>query len=154
MGRPAKSTKAKTGKIGKDNTEIRQKVEETIQGKGDKIEPSNILNDRQVEIFNSIVNELKASKILGNLDVYVLNQTAICIERLEKIDLMMNNSFDFFENKDLKSAKDMYMKQFFRCCNELCLSPQSRAKLSIVAIPPGGEKKKTLADILGDDEDD
>ena len=45
----------------------------------------------------------------------------------------------------------MYSKDFFRCCNELSLSPQARAKISI-STPP--EKKKTIMDILGDDNED
>ena len=56
---------------------------------------------------------------------------------------MLNNSY--------KSVRDMYSKDFFRCCNELCLSPQSRAKLSIADLNKAPEKK-TLKDILGDDE--
>ena len=28
------------------------------------------------------------------------------------------------------SAKDKYDKDFYRCCNELSLSPQSRAKIA------------------------
>ena len=65
---------------------------------------------------------------------------------------MMNMEVDFFLNAELRKAKDMYMKQFFRCCNELCLSPQARAKLSINNIPKD-DKKKTLSEILGDDDD-
>lgn len=45
----------------------------------------------------------------------------------------------------------MYSKDFFRCCNELSLSPQARAKLSISAPPP---KKKTLMDILNEEDND
>lgn len=153
MGRPAKSVTTKTGKIGKEEIEKRNEMESILKGEDDKIQPSPILNERQVEIFKYILDELKNSKILGNLDVYVLNQTAICIERLEKIDQMMNLDFNFYQDNDLRKSKDMFMKQFFRCCNELCLSPQARAKISINAIPKK-EDKKTLADILGDDEDD
>ena len=153
MGRPAKSITTKTGKIGKEQIEQRNEMENILKGQDDKLKPSEILNDRQVEIFKYILTELKRSKILGNLDIYVLNQTAICIEKLEKIDTMMNQGFDFFQNKDLIKAKDLFMKQFFRCCNELCLSPQARAKLSISNIP-NDDKKKTLSDILGDDDDD
>ena len=42
----------------------------------------------------------------------------------------------------------MYSKDFFRSCNELSLSPQARAKLSIATPPP---QKKTLMDVLGED---
>ena len=47
----------------------------------------------------------------------------------------------------------MYSKDFFRCCNELCLSPQARAKISIVGAKDAGKDKKSIMDILGDDEE-
>ena len=61
------------------------------------------------------------------------------------------DGFDVSTIVALKSARDMYSKDFFRCCNELSLSPQARAKISI-STPP--EKKKTIMDILGDDNED
>lgn len=153
MGRPAKNTNTKTGAIRKEETEKRAKTEEQLKGNDNKIKPNKeILNDRQMQIFEYILEELKASKLLGNLDVFILNQSAICIERLEKIDYMMNMETDFFLNAELRKSKDMYMKQFFRCCNELCLSPQARAKFAISNIPKD-DKKKTLSEILGDDDD-
>ena len=33
-------------------------------------------------------------------------------------------------NKDLMNSKKVYTGDFLRCCNELSLSPQSRAKLA------------------------
>ena len=102
--------------------------------------------------------------ILSNLDVYLLNQTAITIERLESIEKEINNASKVTDENgkeqdkldvkliiNLKSARDMYSKDFFRCCNELSLSPQARAKLSISAPPP---KKKTLMDILSEEDND
>lgn len=152
MGRPAKAIKAQSSNLTKEEIESRTKIEEDLKGDNDKIKPNENLNERQIEIFDYIVNELKSSNILGNLDVFILNQTAISVERLEKIDTMMNMGFEFYKDNDLRKTKEMYMKLFFRCCNELCLSPQSRAKISISATPKEN-KKKTLADILGDDDD-
>ena len=82
--------------------------------------------------------------------MFVLNQTAISIERLESLEQQANKDIEIMMNSSFKSARDMYSKEFFRCCNELCLSPQSRAKLSIAGVgkPP---EKKTLKDILADD---
>ena len=121
------------------------------------------MNKRQRAIFKDILNNLNKD-ILSNLDTYLLNQTAITIERLESIEKAINDASKFTDEngkiKDkldantiikLKSARDMYSKDFFRCCNELSLSPQARAKISI-STPP--EKKKTIMDILGDDNED
>ena len=93
----------------------------------------------------------------------MLNQTAITIERLESLEKEINESSKITDEdgkvKDkldvktiinLKSVRDMYSKDFFRCCNELSLSPQARAKISINATPT---KKKTLMDILNEDDD-
>ena len=66
------------------------------------------------------------------------------------LDKQANDNPRLSLDKDFKSAHDMYTKQFFRCCNELCLSPQARARLSISATL-GNVKKKTIGDLLGDD---
>jgi phage terminase small subunit len=46
------------------------------------------------------------------------------------------------------TAKDKYTKDFFRCCNELSLSPQARAKLSISNVNAMKESKNPLLDAL------
>ena len=94
----------------------------------------------------------------------ILNQTAITIERLESLEKEINSASKITDEngkkKDkldvkliasLKSVRDMYSKDFFRCCNELSLSPQARAKISISATTP---EKKTLMDILNEEDDD
>ena len=121
------------------------------------------MNKRQKAIFKDILKNLNKD-ILSNLDTYLLNQTAITIERLESIEKEINNASKITDENgktkdkldaktiiNLKSVRDMYSKDFFRCCNELSLSPQARAKISINTIPT---KKKTLMDILNDDEDE
>lgn len=163
MSRPAKSIDTNSQKMSKEERETRKKAEEELRGSNDKIKPFKYLNKRQKAIFKDILKNLNKN-ILSNLDVYLLNQTAITIERLEAIEKQINNSgkstdengkeidkLDIKSISSLKSARDMYSKDFFRCCNELSLSPQARAKISITAPP---QKKQTLMDILGDDEND
>ena len=69
-----------------------------------------------------------------------------------EIEKQANENPGLLITNGYKSARDMYSKDFFRCCNELCLSPQSRAKLSISNLNKQPEKK-TLKDILGDDDE-
>ena len=108
------------------------------------------MSKNQKKIFKNIVNELESSKILGNLDIYILNQASIAIDRLQYLDEEANTNLKLSLDKDFKSTHDMYSKQFFRCCNELCLSPQARARLSI-NFSAANEKTKTIGDLLGDD---
>lgn len=151
MARPSKSITSSTGKISKEEKEIRLETENKLKGGNESLIPASYLNERQVEIFNYILSNLEESKVLGNLDIFVLNRTAITIERLENLDKQANENEEVIFTTAFKSLRDMYSKDFFRCCNELCLSPQSRAKLSIAAIKQ--PEKKTLKDILAEDDE-
>lgn len=163
MSRPAKSIDTNSQKMSKEERKQREEVEKNLRGGNEKIKAFKYLNKRQKAIFKDILNNLNKD-ILSNLDIYLLNQTAITIERLESIEKEINSASkikdadgkeqDKLDVKTiiaLKSARDMYSKDFFRCCNELSLSPQARAKISISLPPP---KKKTIMEMLGDDEDE
>ena len=150
MSRPAKAIAVSDGKISIEEKRQRTEIETKLKGNNDKIKPSTYLTKNQKKIFKNIVTELKNSNILGNLDVYILNQAAISIDRLQHLDKQANENPNLSMTKDFKSAHDLYSKQFFRCCNELCLSPQSRAKLSILPVGEP-EKKQKLSDLIGDD---
>lgn len=151
MARPAKAIESQSKHLTKEEIEVRTETEKKLKGNNDKLKPADYLNKRQKEIFNYILENLEESKILGNLDAFILNRTAITIERLENLDKQANNDEEIMFTTGFRSSRDMYSKDFFRCCNELCLSPQSRAKLSISAVKQ--PEKKTLKDILGDDDE-
>ena len=50
------------------------------------------------------------------------------------------------------SAKDKYNKDFFRCCNELSLSPQSRAKFGNLTLQAKEKEEDPLLAALRDDD--
>lgn len=167
MARPAKAIDTNSQKMSKQERKIREESEKKLRGNNDMIKPFSYLTKRQKAIFKDILNNLNKD-ILSNLDTYLLNQTAITIERLESIEKEINSAgeYEYLDknNKNkkgynldaktiisLKAVRDMYSKDFFRCCNELSLSPQARAKLSINTQP---EKKKTLMDILSEEDED
>ena len=154
MARPAKAVATKTGKIGNEEQQKRLQIENKLKGGREKLVPPPYLTDDQVRIFNYIMTELEESDILGNLDLFVLSQTAICVDRVQKLEKDINDDPDLIRNNAFMAGKDKYSKDFFRCCNELCLSPQSRAKLSISTVKPGAEKKKTIMDLLNEEDDD
>lgn len=150
MGRPAKAVSTLSRHITKEEKEVREEIETKLKGEANNIKPFRYLSKSQKKIFKFIVSNLNKD-ILGNLDIYVLNQTAITIDRLQQIEQKLNVDIELVLNSNFKAMRDMYSKEFFRCCNELSLSPQARAKLSIAITPP---TKKTLMDIIGDDNDE
>lgn len=148
MARPAKSVKVMSKNLTKEEIEIRTKTEEKLRGGIDKISPPSHLNARQKKIFNYIVSELQASGILGNLDVYLLATCSIAIDRIQQIEKMINKDIGNLQDKSLMGAKEKYSKEFFRCCNELSLSPQSRAKLGNINLQQQQQNEDKLLKVL------
>lgn len=148
MARPCKSANIMSKNLTKGEKEVRLETEEKLKGGADKISPPSYLNARQKKIFKYIVEELKASGILGNLDVYILGTCSISIDRLQQIEKLINKDIEKLLDKNLMSAKDKYTKDFFRCCNELSLSPQSRAKLGNINLQSKEKKQDPLLKVL------
>jgi P27 family predicted phage terminase small subunit len=153
MARPSKSVKTMSKNLTKEEKMIRAETEEKLRGGTDKISPPKHLNARQKKIFKYIVKELEASQILGNLDIYVLSQAAIAIDRLQEIEKMINEDTTRMFDKEVLAAKDKYTKDFFRCCNELSLSPQSRAKLGNINLQVKQQQEDPLLKVLAGGKD-
>jgi P27 family predicted phage terminase small subunit len=126
----------------------RIEVEDLLKGESNKIEAPSRLNANQKKIFNYIVSELKPSKILGNLDSYMLEMGAIAIDRLQCIEKEINRDFTMIYNRELMSAKSKYSADFIKFCQEACLSPQSRAKMGILATNKKEEDSDPLLKVL------
>lgn len=153
MARPCKSAKVLTEcSQTKDEIEERIEKEDKLRGEGDKIYPPEYLNEDQKEIFNYIKSELEASGILGNLDIYILTTCSIAIERLKYIERKINEKPKLLLNSTFMSTKDKYAKDFYRCSNELCLSPQSRAKIANINLAAKEKANDPLLRALEDDE--
>ena len=148
MARPAKAVSTKTGTITKEEEAIRKDTEQRLKGKSRRLTPPKYLTDDQKKIFRYIIRELKEADILGNLDVYVLTTTAISIDRLAKMEQQINDDDRLLLDTHFMTAKDKYTKDFFPCCNDLSLSPQARAKLSISNVNAMKESRNPLLDAL------
>jgi len=148
MGRPSKAANASTGKISKDEERLRKLSEARLKCGDDKLTPPDYLTDSQKEIFEYIQTELKAAEILGNLDIFVLENAAIILDHLHDIEDMINKDFSLIQEASLINTRDKFRKEWFRICNELCLSPQARAKLSIQNVKALKEEEDPLLEIL------
>lgn len=130
----------------------RQESENRIKGKDDLIIAPEYLTEDQKNIFNYIVNGLRSAGILGNLDLYVLTLAAVSIDRITDIETQINEDPQLLLESKLMAAKEKYSKDFFRCCNELSLSPQARAKISIANVKAIKENRNPILDVLDDDD--
>ncbi len=130
MARPSKSVRVKTGAIASDVEAVRQDVEDKLRGENVPPEPPADLTDGQREIFQFIVSGLVASDILGQLDVFVLESTAVAIDRLRYINGLIDADPGLVMHTGLQNARAKYQSDLWRGCNELCLAPQGQDWLS------------------------
>lgn len=149
MARPCKSVNTLSKHLTKEEKLIRSATENMVQGCNGKISSPKYLTPSQKKIFRNIVKELQTAQILGSLDVYILAQAAISIDRLQSIEASINEDSEKMYDRDILAAKDRYTKDFFRCCNELSLSPQSRAKLGNITLQVKQQQEDPLLKVLG-----
>ena len=102
-----------------------------MRGENVPPEPPADLTDGQREIFQFIVNGLVASDILGQLDVFVLESTAIAIDRLRYINGLIDADPGLVMHTSLQNA---------------------RAKIGSLAAQKQKEKKDPLLAALSDDD--
>lgn len=152
MARPAKSVKTKSGVIPKAEENARRAAEDGIRGGDSRLIPPEWLTEAQKAIFTYIRDTLKESGILGDLDIYILTHTAVTIDCLRTLEKKTNGNPKLLLDTGAAQSREKYTRDFFRCCNELCLSPQSRAKIAINAANNVREDKKSLLDILNEDD--
>lgn len=148
MARPTKSVLTMSKNLTNEERKARLENENRLKGRVNKIVPPQHLSLEQIKIFKYIVKELKASQILGNLDIYILSICSIAIDRLKNIEILINDNFKLVMDKELMAAKDKYTKDLFRCTNELSLSPQSRAKLGNLNLNDKANKEDKLLKII------
>lgn len=149
MARPAMSAKVTAKHLTTSEKNAKIEIENMLKGSSDELYPPEYLSETQVNIFNYIVENLVESGILSNLDVYVLAECSIAIDRMQYIEKKVNGNPDLLENSTLMATKDKYTKNFQRYCNELSLSPQSRAKIANINLCT--DNQNPLLELLSDD---
>lgn len=152
MARPAKAVNVQSKNLTNAEREAREYVENALKGKDGPLIPPEYFTDDQKAIFRNIVDLLKDSGILGSLDIYILTTCAIAIDRLAYIEEAVNGNNALMCDSSLMTTKDKYTKDLYRCCNELCLSPQARAKIGSLAVQAAKQREDPLLKLLKDDD--
>ena len=154
MARPSKPISVQSRHNTKEEVEKRKEQEERLKGLADKIKPPKHLTKNQKKIFKFIVDQLKTSGILSNLDIFMLTSCSIAVDRINEVEKMINDEPFLLRDKDLMSSKDKYSKEFFRCSNELSLSPQARAKIAGLNLQAKEQEEDPIIKALKGDDDD
>jgi phage terminase small subunit len=135
-GRPPKNPDLiNSNHLTNEDIAVRKQVEEMFGAELNKdLKPSNRLNANQKKIFRFIKEHIKGVGILGDIDVVMLEQTAIAIDRLQSIEKLINEDFDNIMNRELMAAKSKYTADMMKGVEFYGMSPSSRAKFgSLVA---------------------
>lgn len=144
MARPAKPIELQSRHNTKTEIEQRKKIQDILKGDTEEsgILPPFELSEEQQEIFDLLINAYKKAEILGNLDGYIIAEGAVVIDRLREIERRINEDPGMMFLDNVRNTRKEYVQNFFRVCNELGLSPQSRAKLGSLIV----QKDKTDSD--------
>ena len=152
MARPAKSVDVKSGEIRNDIAQERREIENTLKGESSDVAPSFELSESQRMIFDRIKTMFDKVGLLGELDCYVLTEGAVVIDRLHQIEQHLNERPDLLFDRDICNTRKEYIQNFFRICNELSLSPQSRAKMGILASERDDRDNDPILKLFGGDQ--
>ncbi|MDD6490446.1 MAG: phage terminase small subunit P27 family [Clostridia bacterium] len=150
MARPAKVIDVQARHNTKDDISMRSKIENDFKGDA-KVIPPVFLTEKQRLIFEQIVSVLE--DYIGELDGYVISEAAITIDRLQEIDEQINLDRNLLLDKDVITVRKAYTAEFFRYCNELCLSPQARAKIGSLAVAKEKKQEDPILKIFGSSEE-
>ena len=104
------------------------------------------------DVLSDVSFTANAGEILGKLDVFVLESTAVAVDRLRIINGMIDENPDLLLSTALQNNRAKYQSDLWRGCSELCLSPQARAKLGGLAAQKAKESKDPLLEALRPDD--
>lgn len=148
MARPAKPIEMAVGARTKEELQGRAAAEQKLKSENAP-KPPRSLSKGQKKIFREIVKRLNNAGTLCSLDNWILAKTAVAIDKLDEIDADIETKPDMKYDREVMNTRAKYTQDFYRGCNELGLSPQSRAKL---AISINEKEVDPLLEALADDE--
>ena len=153
--------KLKKGKSeSKEQLKKREEIEKQLMGNSDNVKniPVN-LNDEEKIYYKWLVSEIEISGIITNLDIPLLEQTATCLwmmrvatdhirdkgQLISKLDRLGN--LEEKENPSIKILQNCQTK-YTTFCNQLGLSPASRAALASKKVEEKENSENELFKIL------
>ena len=113
----------------KNEKTIRLAVENRFRGERyDETVPEEF-DDDEARAYEWLCNVLRPADVLGEPDRHTMKLAAITIARLERLDQMAREDPELLLNKFYNGARNGYIAQYLKFCQQLCLSPGARAKV-------------------------
>lgn len=163
MGRnltPSSLVDRNISKISKEELENRRKAEESLKGSNDRIEEiPDWLCDLGKQEYIKLVNDLKSSEILTNVDIPVVAIVADAVAKMHQLNEILKIEGLFVTKLSDRGAENIsehpatklykqYNAIYKQYLAELGLSPSSRAKLGALNQQAKAEEQDPLLAIL------
>jgi len=161
MPRQKKPATLKKGKSEtKEQLKRREEIETQLMGNSDNVKSvPEYLTDEEKIYYAWLANEIEISGVITNLDKPLLEQTANCLYIMRQCDdhirangilVTKPDRFGNLEDKENPSIKIKlnYQTKYAALCNQLGLSPASRAALAGRQIEMKEEKDDPLLKVL------
>lgn len=152
MARPAKPIELQARHNTKSDIARRQQAQDLLKGSTADLQPPFPLTETQQEVFDMLVDVYQKAGVLGELDGYIIAEGAVVIDRLREIEQRINNDPELMFLDNVRNTRKEYAANFFRICNELGLSPQSRAKLGSLTVKKDKADSDPILKLFGDGE--
>ena len=149
MARPPKNIKLLDSELPKADAQVRGMVENLFGAELEgELKPNKLLNANQKKIYRFILEHVKRSGVIGNIDAVMLETTAIAIDRLQSIEKILNEDFDQIRDRELMSAKSKYTADLFKGIEMFGMAPLSRAKFGTLTANKKAEEQDPLLKVL------
>lgn len=141
----------------KKEIEKKKKAEEKLKGNNDLVYkvPKQLRSNKEKELYSLMVEELRPSNILNNLDINMLIQTVNALIQMEEAkrliklhgQVIVKEDGSLQKNPAITIYKDFY-SIFYQCSTALGLNPTSRSKLATLNQEEAEEANDELKKIL------
>lgn len=145
--RKAVSAKATRKHLTKAEKDTRLAVENAFIDDAE-IEAPDYLTDMQLKAFKFIEKALRDAKVLSKLDTQTITQAAVAICMLHHSNKYIADNPIASIDKDFVATQEKLVRTYLKLCDELCLSPQSRAKLGVLVASQKKEEVDPLLNVL------
>ncbi|WP_455236499.1 P27 family phage terminase small subunit [Veillonella sp.] len=112
------------------------------------IEPPSYLTKTQLEAFNFIIDALRQAKVLSRLDTQTIIQACVAVDMLNTSNKKVARKPSLAIDREFVGTQEKLVRTYLKLCDELCLSPQSRAKLGVLVANQKEEETDPLLNVL------
>lgn len=158
MAKKSKPVSVATLGLSNEEIEARREAEDKLKGSDNLVyqAPSDLVQAEK-EVYLFLVNELRDTEILNNLDIEILKLCANAVVNIRQARVLIRKYGLVYEKPDGSLQKNPavgvtkdYEAIFARCCRELALSPSSRANLARLTAESQTNSEDELLKILSE----